>query len=269
MKRSLSLHISFYVVFSLFFASSLYAQDTASNSGIVVGIKEAITRHLLKVSITGSANPYKNYPYDDRAGIHYGKCIEASVESTTDSFVYIQVDCGTLLEADDTMFQKMIVTNTSMLPLLPHRKFRTQLYAMCTQFHKAAPYALAKYRIGEMASEQLWRLARYIDSTYSQNMPGQHAIWAYTDSVNFEQLQRYGADTNSIKITKNILYGANVITSLNPPLIAKEEAQGVPDPDTISMNRYLVYGASATIGILLTSTISLARRKRRRQNNVV
>lgn len=117
------------------------------------------------------------------------------------------------------------------------------------------------FTIGEMADTNLIKLSKYLQVSYNQNMIGQHAVWAYTDKANFDTLKKYGADTNSVKRTIEILNAVNIITPLNNTFTNPEQKQN-PIP-TMTLNSYIVYGGMGLIGFLSLVTITaLIRRKK-------
>ena len=81
-------------------------------------------------------------------------------------------------------------------------------------------------------------------------MPGQHALWAYTDQAHFEELKKYGADSLSIEITKDILYRLGLETKLSPKLVVAPSEES----NEVSVNRYLVFSVLGLL-VILTSAI--------------
>lgn len=117
------------------------------------------------------------------------------------------------------------------------------------------------FTIGEMADTNLIKLSKYLQVSYNQNMIGQHAVWAYTDKANFDTLKKYGADTNSVKRTIEILDAVNITTPLNsefPKPVIKQN----PVP-TMTLNSYVVYGGIGLIGLLSLTTIAALIRRRK------
>ncbi len=186
-----------------------------------ISLKEAIDKKLLQLKICGAYDPRTFNEVVDKEGVHYGKCMAIILKSTIDSFVLLRLDCGTQLIPFDSSVQTMIVTQKAIFPLYPHSSYATRFYAMCGQLHDAAPYVETTFKVGDMANANVVKLANFLSENYFQNMIGQHAMWAITDNVEFDELQKYGADSASILKTKSILSRLNVVTKLSPKKIKK------------------------------------------------
>jgi hypothetical protein len=154
----------------------------------------------------------------------------------------------------------MIVTKTVELPLYPNEAYLTRFYAMCGQLHDDPPYFESTYKVGELSDSNTVKLAQYFDKNFIQGMIGQHALWAYTDKADFKELEKYGADSLSIALTKNILNDLSIETTLNPK---KPTAELLPE-ETIEVSKLIIYITSALFLLLLTSTVYLILKKRKR-----
>ena len=199
---------------------NLKAQDTLSNrKPTEISLNEAIDKGMLELKISGAYDQRIFYEVVDQDGIHYGKCMAIILKSKIDSIVLLSLDCGTQLIPVDTSVQTMIVTKRAVFPLYPNKTYATRFYAMCGQLHDAAPIIETTFRIGELADTGLVKLANYLGDNYIQNMLGQHAMWAYTDEADFEELKKYGADSISITKTKEILKNLDLKTKLTSDLV--------------------------------------------------
>jgi len=228
-----------------------------------IPIKEAIDKGMLKVKISGSYDPRVFYEIFDRGnGMHYGKCMAIRLMSNIDSMVLLKLNAGTLLIPNDDSVQKMLVTHDVLFPLYPRKSYWTSFYAMCSQIHNRTPTIFEGFNIGDMADSNLVKLAGYCEQSFNQNMPGQHAVWAYTDTVSFETLTEYGADSNSIKKSIEILNAVNIVTPLNNS--AKFEIKRNPVA-TITLSSYIVYGGLVAIVILTFTTFVFSRRSSKKQ----
>jgi hypothetical protein len=130
--------------------------------------------------------------------------------------------------------------------------------------------------VGELADSNTVKLARYFEENYIQNMIGQHALWAYTDEADFKDLEKYGADSLTIELTKKILNDLLIQTTLNTEVTEEvasdntikttlntEVTEEVASDNTIKVNKYIIYGTGGLIIILLTTTIFLSFRRRK------
>ena len=225
-------------------------------------ITEAIEKGMLELKITGAYEPRMYEEILDRDGIHFGKCIAIILKSNIDSLVLLRLDCGTQLLPIDTAVQTMIITKKAILPLYAKQTYATRLYAMCGQLHDRAPFIQTEFKIGGIADSGVVKLAKYLDSNYIQSMIGQHALWAFTDQADFEELKKYGADSISIAKTKEILRNVNLETKLTP----KVPPVVVVVSDDITLNPYIVYSGLGIIVLLTTATIILIVRRKKKTN---
>lgn len=256
------LKFSLKILLCLLLISTINAQDSLVNKKPpVVPINEAIDKGMLELKICGAFDPRFFYEVLDREGVHYGKCMAIVLKSNIDSFVLVKLDCGTLLIPADSIVQEMLVTHNAEFPLYPGQTYSTRFYAMCAQLHNRAPNVETTFRIGEMADSSLLKLANYLDANYIQNMLGQHALWAVTDQADFEVLKNYGADSNSILKTKEILSNLNIETKLT----VGEKA--VAESNKITVNRnMIILGLGLLIIFAITTTILIFRNNRKVEN---
>lgn len=244
---------------------NLKAQDSLNNrKPTEFSINEAIDKGMLELKISGAYDPRIFYEVVDKDGVHYGKCMAIILKSKIDSVVLLRLDCGTQLIPVDTSVQTMIVTQKAVFPLYPNETYATRFYAMCGQLHDAAPNIETTFRIGELADTALVKLANYLGDNYIQNMHGQHAMWAFTDQADFEELKKYGADSLSIAKTKEILNNLNLETKLTSDLVATK----VDETDEISINRYYVFAGAGLLLILATTTIILIFRRKKKDDTI-
>ncbi len=251
-------------IFGLSFFITAYAQDSLKTDiPTFISINEAINKGILELKISGAYDPRIFYEVVDKDGVHYGKCMAIILKSKIDTFVLVKIDCGTLLVPTDDSVQTMIVTQDAELPLYPNLTYATRFYAMCTEFHDEAPTIGTTFRIGDMADSSLVKLSKYLESTYMQNMVGQHAVWAFTDQVSFADLVKYGGDSLSIATSIEILNAVKIETPLNK--FAEKKVEIV---STIAINRYIVYGGLVMILILTITVVTLLSRLKKKENIV-
>lgn len=213
-----------------------------------IAIKEAIELGILELQITGAYDPRMFVEIVDQEGVHYGKCMAIVLKSKVDSMVFVRLDCGIKLIPDDTAVQTMIVTRKAVFPLYPNEMYATKFYAMCGQIHDASPIIESTFKVGEMGDSGLVKLANYLGEHFIQNMPGQHAVWAYTDQVDTTELVKYGADSISLAVTTEILKNLDLKTQLTPIVLEQVQTQ---DSKLISIHRYYLYAGIGLIVVLL------------------
>jgi hypothetical protein len=244
---------------------NLKAQDSLNNrQPIEISINEAIDKGMLELKISGAYDPRIFYEILDKEGVHYGKCMAIILKSKIDSVILLRLDCGTQLIPFDTTVQTMIVTQKAVFPLYPNEAYATRFYAMCGQLHDAAPNIETTLRIGELADTGLVKLANYLEDNYIQNVLGQHAMWAFTDDADFEELKKYGADSISIAKTKEILNNLNLETKLTPKLVVAQNGE----TNEMIINRYYVFAGAGLLLILTTITIILIFRRKKNDDTI-
>jgi hypothetical protein len=256
-----------FFILGLFILTSLNlkAQDSlSSRKPKELSIKEAIDKGMLELKISGAYDPRIFYEVVDKDGVHYGKCMAILLKSKIDSLVLLRLDCGTQLIPVDSSVQTMIVTQKVVFSLYPNETYATRFYAMCGQLHDDAPNIETTFRVGELADTGLVKLANYLGDNYIQNMLGQHAMWAFTDEADFEELKKYGADSISIAKTKEILKNLDLKTKLTSDLVVAN----TDETDEISINRYYVFAGAGLLLILTTTTIILIFKRKRKDDTV-
>ncbi len=235
--------------------SNLFGQEKKERKKTTeLSINEAIDKGILEARISGATDPSIFKDVVDRDGVHYGKCMAIILRSNIDTLVLLRIESGTELIPFDTTFQTMIVTKSVKFPLYPNSRYITRFYAMCGQLHHAPPYVKSLYHIGDLVDSSIVKLAQYFDKHYIQNMIGQHALWAYTDEADFNELKKYGADSLTIELTKNILKNIEIQTKLTD---TNENVQVNESNNLISLNSYIVYSASGLLIILSISILIL------------
>ena len=234
---------------------NLTAKDSLSSKRPPeITMKEAIDKGILDYRICGLFDPRNFDEVVDQDGVHFGKCMVIILQSKIDSVILLRLDAGTELIPDDSSVQTMIITHEAILALYPNQTYATRLYAMCGQLHEKAPTAMHNFKVGELADSNIVKIATYLNDNYIQNMIGQHALWACTDRATFEELKKYGADSVSIAMTKNILTNLKIETELTPKAPEPPKVM-VEETNEILINQYYVYGGLGLILILTTSLI--------------
>jgi hypothetical protein len=196
--------------------------------------------------------------------MYYGKCMIITLKSNIDSILLLKLDNGILLvPQNDTTVQTMLVTHDVEFVLEPRNSFSSKIYAMCTEFHDAAPSIFVDFEIGEMAESNLVRLSRYIEKLHLQNMIGQHAVWAFTDQVSEQELINYGADSNSLSLTSVVLDSVQISSKLKK-VDQQPEVSVAPQSDSIQLTTWIYIGFGV---ILLFLFITIIRRTSKKQKS--
>jgi hypothetical protein len=239
-----------------------------------VPVKDAVEKNMIRYSIVGSWDLYDKKEVLDADGQYFGKCLTIKLQSRIDSAVWISFDNGLMLMCDDTATQDMIITKGIYVQLEPKQHKIVQLYAMCAELHDGMPHMQTRYSVGNMADNNLVSVTQAIEYLLMNNIAGQGAVWAYTDGATEDDLRKYGATDNSLRLTIYILNEARVKTKLNPPIAASADSVMHGDPTTasfedmnddfISIPRNVFYSACGFMILLLCLTLFSVFRKRKR-----
>ncbi len=235
-------------------------------------IHEAIDKGLIECNVIGAYEPQRFLETIDGDGMYFGKCLLIVLKSKVDSLLALKLESGLLvIPTKDTAVQTMLVTHAVEFIVQPRSSNISKFYAMCTEFHDAAPSILVDFKIGEMADSNLIKLAKYIERMHLQNMIGQHAVWAITDQVSAIDLIGYGADSISIQLTKGALNSVNLITKLNQESSTNKPSTSTEKEELTALTtiktRYLYYVGMGILLIISLIIISSVIRKRNRGGN--
>ena len=224
-----------------------------SQAGIPV--EDAIKKGIIECRISGAWSINDKIEQVDADGQYFGKCMLIKVKSKIDSIITLYFNDGLMFISDDTIIQNMVLSKALHLALEPHEEKSFEFYAMCTEIHDKVPNKLTTYKIQNITDSNLAKITTTIDDLYMNNIVGQGAIWAYTDTAMEVDLYKYGASEKTIQLTKEILNKAKVNTLLNP--LPKDITSTNPnihsDDNYILMNKYFVYNS---FGVLLALSIT-------------
>ena len=235
-------------------------------------IREAIENGLIECKVIGAYEQQKFSESIDGDGMYFGKCLLIVLKSKVDSLLVLKLESGLLIiPTKDTAVQTMLVTHAVEFIVHPRSSNISKFYAMCTEFHDAAPSILVDFKIGEMADSNLVKLTKYIERMHLQNMIGQHAVWAITDQVSELDLTGYGADSISIQLTKDALNSVNLITKLNQETSTYKPSTSTEKEELTALTtiktKYLYYVGMGILLIISLIIISSVIRKRNRGDN--
>ncbi len=251
------------LIFSLFFTFLLVQAYSQSE---FVSLKEAADANQIRATISGAWDGTER-AYWDPTGQYYGKCIQMDISNLSDDSLHLFIPIGQMLNSADSTVQDMIITKEIKVSIQAHKSLLLDCYAMCAEYHDKMPNQRTRYAIGELADKHLRSIAESIDEMYMQNICGQGAIWAYTDSATDDDLMKYGADSKSLEITKSILTNAQVSTPLHQihedePIDTtfnlEEVTEGIEAEESsedITISNLIFYGIMA-IGVLLIGIIA-------------
>lgn len=260
---------SLYFLLFIFFTQQMSAQS--------ISIQEAAAQKKILYKLSGSwKNNKEKEKYLDADGQYFGKCMKINIHSISKDTLYLDIDNGLMLMCEDTTVQDMIVTKSVHIDLLPGETQSFRLYAMCTEIKDGMPEDIRVYKIGNLADDKLRAITVTIENKYMQNVIGQGAVWAYTDHATESDLRRYGATQYTLAMTGELLTQSGTMTpftktqdsldqALIIPLSENETSEGMLNP-TITLDLYVFYGATGVFLILLSITVYLAFKKRKKKD---
>lgn len=135
-----------------------------------IEIDEALKKGLIAAEING-------------AGPNSGPSIRLKVFNKGNAPLTLNISPGWFLMPDDTLVQRMLVTNTEQLQVSAGDTASTILIAMCSEKNDVGPGTDDRFTMGTMASGSLLKLSRLLDEKDIQDDAAQNAVWAITDSV--------------------------------------------------------------------------------------
>lgn len=164
-------------------------------SATEIPLKEAIQNKLVECTITGNPN-----------GTHYSKPLVMKIKNLKGD-ITIKVDNGLILNASDTNYQDIVITNALMAAIPAGQSKTYVVQGMCIKEHASAPSETMKYNPGKMADEKLNKLTLFIQDKKYFNQTAQQAVWAMRGTRKIDQIHGYKSDgwEEIVKYTASLL----------------------------------------------------------------
>ena len=116
-------------------------------------------------------------------GGYTGNVIEIKIQNLTAEKLDLKMEAGRRLDSKKENEQDILVTKAQEFYVSAKQEKSFNIFGMCCQAHNSSPTQGNKYSIGNMASEKLVKLAKYIDEhKYWENSTAQEAVWAVSDN---------------------------------------------------------------------------------------
>lgn len=260
-KKMKKINLLLFIVLSITVNCFAVNDTTKTKKLTEISFSDGIEKGYFTYEFIGAYDPRIFEEFIDKEGVHYGKCMALILESKIDSLILLRIEPGRLLIPIDTTIQVMIITKTAIIPLYPNSQYATRLYAMCSEIHKYSPMVNTSFTYGDMADTGLVKLSKHIESTFMQNMIGQHAIWAYANQAKIEELSKYGADSLTLELTRKLLDHVNLETEINKQVLIDEKS------DTVEINKtiLIIVSSSLLLIILVLTYFSIKKVKRKKE----
>lgn len=131
-----------------------------------IGIEDAFNKGLIQYVISGTSEG------------NTGACIAVDITNMSSTVVNLEIETGRILEADDSLFQNMIVSKRFFARLQPKQRVSQKMYALCAEPSDATPNTNIKFSHGSMATGVLLGMVKFVEANNLQNSEGQSFIWS-------------------------------------------------------------------------------------------
>lgn len=129
---------------------------------------------------------------------HFDKCLLLKIENRTRQVISIVIPAGTQVNAGDSSYQNLVVTEQYLASLEPGQKKALPLYAMCTEPRDRAPGAEnISYQLNNTKNTSLTELAVFLAKEKMHNSEGQNAVWAVSANEPIANIN--GFDTTAVR----------------------------------------------------------------------
>jgi len=132
-----------------------------------------------------------------------GNCVEASLENRTGNLVYVLIEAGRRLIAEDSSCQDIFIVKDNKVKLEPWAKLKTNIFGFCCISSNSAPKAKMKFAVGYMAPPDWLRLAQFINASNFDNSTIQSAVWCISNNHSISSV--FGKPEALVKALKDTL----------------------------------------------------------------
>jgi len=166
------------ILFLLLFSCSLQAASIA----------DALAKNKVEVKIL--ENPEST---------HYHTPLILEITNITNTSLSLDLNNGTVLEANKAEFQNFIVTKHLLVKLNPNETKKTLIYAMCIEQFDLAPNNDVMYTFGGEASNKMKQLSLFLEKNEQFDPNAQFLMWQlaefdYADFENIDfEIDEYGS----------------------------------------------------------------------------
>ncbi len=136
-------------------------------------------------------------------GGYQGNCVEASLENNTGNWIYVWIEAGRRLVADDSTKQDIFIVKDNKIKLGPWAKLKTKVFGFCCQSSDGAPKTKMKFNVGYMAPADWVRLAQFLSTSNFENNTLQAAVWCISNNHSISSV--YGEPEALVKALKDTL----------------------------------------------------------------
>jgi hypothetical protein len=212
---------------------TLLVENPKTTSNDTYDIQDAVNKGYIEAEITGVYEGNEDV-FDLKNGkeVFYGLCVKVSLTSLVANDLDIMVPCGLTLIPWDEEVEDKVITKTSTIHLESLSSNETEIFAMSTDMYKNIPVLHSTFKIGDMASGDILKIAKHIGEHDHQSSAGQAAIWIITDDATDNDLENIGATSSTVKAAKEILVDSGVTPADN--------GDGAPQEDGSAISEWIV-----------------------------
>ncbi|UCF08442.1 MAG: PPC domain-containing protein [Thermoplasmata archaeon] len=174
-------------------------------------LAEAESEKFITVKITGVFEGSEGtFNLETGEDVFYGKCINIQITSLVANQLDIVIPAGQLLKAHSQEVEDKVVTKDTVVHVEALNVVDTRLYAMSTNMVKKVPNTDSTFKIDSMAAGDLKKVVDELNTTDSQSVSGQIAVWMVTNDAQKSELTQLGANESAIDAGLEILTNAGV-----------------------------------------------------------
>jgi hypothetical protein len=115
-------------------------------------------------------------------GGHQENCIEFFLKNLTNDSLFVLIEPGRRLTADDSVYQDIFIVKKNLIALRPLESRTVNGYGFCCQSHDGSPAKDSKFSLGYMSPIDWIKLATVIDENNFPVGAIQSAVWAISNN---------------------------------------------------------------------------------------
>ncbi len=155
----------FLILVQIFFNTSFLF----SNKLKYKSIDEFVKKEKIKIKIFG-------------IGGYQGNCIKFDISNKTSDTLFIRIEPGRKLISEDTTIQDILIIKEQLITLLPKASLIRDGYGFCCESSMSSPYKNSKFDIGVMSSQNIVKLAEFLNENRFPISAMQSAIWVFSNN---------------------------------------------------------------------------------------
>jgi hypothetical protein len=134
-----------------------------------ISVQTASVKKAIDLKITG-------------AGGYQGKSIKMVLKSLRDDSFFVHVEAGRRLDSKDSSEQDILVIKDEFILMTSKKQTTIDVTGYCCQAHNHAPSLGSVFYPGQLADENLYKLAQYLKMANLSSGSIQNAIWCISDN---------------------------------------------------------------------------------------